>query len=127
MKLASSLQTPLKAVNLCTHAALSTAFANDVNPEFIYAQLALAYASTEDVLIGISTSGNANNVLAAAITAKAMGSFTIGLTGSGGGKMNGIFDLIIKVPENETFRIQELHLPIYHAICLEVEDAFFTI
>ena len=123
--LANSLQTPLRAINLCSVGALSTAFANDVNPEYIYAQLALAFTDPGDIFIGISTSGNAGNVLAAAVTAKAMGAYTIGLTGDNGGKMNGVFDLIVKCPENETYRIQELHLPVYHAICLEVEDAFF--
>ena len=125
-KLAKSLQQPLKAINLMGMPALSTAVANDIDPEFACAQQVLAFANENCAFLGISTSGNAKNVLAAAVTAKSLGVFTIGLTGADGGKMNGLFDIIIKVPETETYRIQELHLPVYHAICLSVEERFFV-
>ena len=123
--LADGLQMPLRAICLDGLPSLSTAFANDVDPCLVFAQQAFAYAGKNDVLFGISTSGNAENVLAAAVAAKAKGAYTIGMTGSSDSKMDSIFDLIIKVPETETYLIQELHLPVYHAICLEVEDAFF--
>ena len=123
--LGEKLQTPLRAICLDGLSSLSTAFANDIDPTLIFAQQAYAYAEKNDVLIGISTSGNAENILMAAVAAKSKGAFTIGLTGCDGGRMNDVFDLVIKVPENETYRIQELHLPVYHAICLEIEDAFF--
>ena len=123
--LAAKLQSPLKAVCLSDLQALGTAFANDVDPTLAFAQQAYAFAGPGDVLLGLSTSGNAKNVLAAAVAAKARGAHTIGLTGADGGKMNDVFDTVIKVPERETYRIQELHLPVYHAVCLEVEDAFF--
>ena len=123
--LAEKLQASLRAICLNGLPALSTAFANDVDPVLVLAQQAYAYARENDVLIGISTSGNAENVIMAAVAAKARGAYTIGLTGSTGGKMKEIYDLVIKVPEHETYLIQELHVPVYHAICLEVEDALF--
>ena len=125
-RLAESLQQPLRTINLMGMPAVSTAFSNDVNPEFTCAQLALAFADGNSVFLGISTSGNAKNVLAAAVTAKAMGARLIGLTGADGGKMNGLFDVIIKAPETETYKIQELHMPVCHAICLAAEERFFA-
>ena len=124
--LADKLQTPLRAICLDGLPSLSTAFANDVDPLLTFAQQAFAYARKHDVLVGISTSGNAKNILAAAVAAKAAGAYTIGLSGITGGEMNDVFDLVIRVPETETYRVQELHLPVYHAICLTVEDAFFN-
>jgi len=123
--LAEKLQTPLRAICLNGLPSLSTAFANDVDPLLVLAQQAYAYARENDILIGISTSGNAENVIFAAVAAKAKKAYTIGLTGGTGGKMKEVYDLIIKVPEHETHLIQELHLPVYHAICREVEEAFF--
>jgi len=123
--LADKLQMPLRAICLDGLPALSSAFANDVDSALVYAQQVYGYAREKDVLIGISTSGNAENVLAAAVAAKAREAYTIGMSGSSGGKMSDVFDLVIKVPDDETYRIQELHLPVYHAICLAVEDAFF--
>lgn len=122
--LAATLQTPIRALPLTGMPALSTAFANDADPYFVFAQQALAFADANSTLIGISTSGNSKNVIAACIAAKARGSFTIGLTGQSGGKMKDICDLTITVPETETYKIQELHLPIYHAICIAVENYF---
>jgi len=125
-RLAQTLQQPLRTISLMGMPALTTAFANDANYEFACAQMTLAYVCKGSTLFGISTSGNAKNVLAAAIVAKAAGACTVGLTGADGGEMNEMFDILIKVPESETFKIQELHLPVYHAICLEIEEFFFT-
>ena len=123
--LAEQLQQPLRAVSLSGLSALATAFGNDVNPDLIYAQQAYAFASPTSVLLGVSTSGNARNVLAAAVAMKAKGGVTIGLTGADGGRMNEVYDIMLRVPETETYRVQELHLPVYHTICLAVESHFF--
>ena len=125
--LAETLQQPLKTISLMGMPALTTAFANDAHYMFACAQMTLAYACSNSTLLGISTSGNAENVLAAAVVAKSLGACAIGLTGMDGGKMNSLFDIMIKVPETETFKIQELHLPVYHAICLAVEEHFFEV
>lgn len=122
-----SLQMGLPVINLTTHTALQTAFANDCDYTSVFAQLVLAYGREGDVLMGISTSGNSENVLRAVAVAKARGIMTIGLTGNTGGKLRQMADISICVPENCTYRVQELHLPIYHAICLAVEDAFYEV
>ncbi len=106
-------------------AAVLSAYANDVNPTMVFAQLVYAAGRKNDVFLGLSTSGNSKNVVLAAETAKSLGFFTIGMTGEGGGKLANICDVVIKVPSKETYRIQEYHLPIYHAICAEVESALF--
>jgi D-sedoheptulose 7-phosphate isomerase len=126
-KLAEKLQSPLRAINLCSMPALSTAFANDVESDYVYAQLAMGYTDPDDIFIGISTSGNASNVHYAALTAKAVGARLIGLTGLNGGKMreSGLYDVLITVPQRETYLIQETHIAVYHAICLYVEDQMF--
>lgn len=125
--LAARLQMPLKAISLQGFPALSTAFANDVDPVYVYAQQAFALTDPGDVFMGISTSGNAANVHAAAVAAKVKGAALLGLTGADGGRMNGMYDCLIKVPAKETYRIQELHLPVYHALCMAVEAHFFNI
>ena len=125
VRLSEGLQQPLRTISLIGMPALSTAVTNDITPEFAFAQQVMAFADDNSVFWGISTSGDACNVIAAAVTAKSLGAYTIGLTGAVGGKMNGLFDVVIKVPETETFKIQELHLPVYHAICLSVEEYFF--
>lgn len=124
-QIASSLQRGIPAIPLTSLTAVSTAFANDVAPANIYAQLVFALGSRSDVFLGISTSGNSTNVVNAAKTAKARGLVSIAMTGAKGGKLADICDICIKVPETETFKVQELHLPVYHAICAEVEDALF--
>ena len=124
-ELALKLQGGLPAIALSGHPALSTAFLNDVEGEMIYAQQVYGYGQEGDVLLGISTSGNAANLHYAAVTAKAKGMKVIGLTGRDGGKMAGYSDAAVIVPEQETFKIQELHLPIYHALCLMLEEHFF--
>jgi len=123
--LADELQRALPCVCLTGHAALSTAFANDVNPNFAFAQQVTALGREGDALIGISTSGNAANVCCAVIAAKAAGVKTIGLTGKSGGRLAGICDAVVKVPDERTYKIQEYHLPIYHALCAMLEAEFF--
>ena len=122
----SKLQAGLGAISLPSITALGSAFNNDVDPELTYAQATLALGKTGDVFIGLSTSGNAKNVAAAARVAKGLGMTVIGMSGEGGGKLADLSDIAIRVPESETFKIQELHLPVYHAICAEVEEYFYS-
>ena len=124
-ELLSKLQGGLPAISLPSITALNSAFCNDVDPELIYAQPLIALANKNDILIGISTSGNSKNVFAAVKVAKALGVKVIGLTGNAGGKLKEYSDIAICVPETETFKIQELHLPVYHYICAAVEEHFF--
>ena len=119
------LQQGLPTFTLNSGAALTTAFANDCDPDLIYAQQVLAMGKKGDVFLGISTSGNAKNVFSAAAVAKSMGIITLALSGRDGGKLRTLCDVSIVVKENETFMIQELHLPVYHAICATVEEHFF--
>lgn len=119
------LQEALPAIALPYITALNSAFCNDVDPELIYAQCLMSLARENDVLIGISTSGNSKNVFAATKVAKALGIKVIGLTGKSGGRLKDISDICICVNETETFKIQELHMPVYHYICASVEDYFF--
>lgn len=121
----SKLQCGLPAVSLPSMTALNSAFCNDVDPELIYAQPLMALGNKNDILIAISTSGNSKNVYAAVKVAKALGLRVIGLTGASGGKLKGIADVCICAPEEETFKIQELHLPVYHYLCAETENRFF--
>ena len=122
----SKLQAGLGAISLPSITALSSAFNNDVDPELTYAQATLALGKAGDVFIGLSTSGNAKNVAAAARVARGLGMTVIGMSGEGGGKLAALSDIAIRVPESETFKIQELHLPVYHAICAEVEEYFYS-
>lgn len=124
-QLADNLQGGLPAVALSSHPSLNTAFLNDVNGEMMYAQQVNALGKPGDVFLGISTSGNAKNVQYAAITAKAKGMKVIGLTGKTGGKLNALADVNMVMPCDETYQIQELHLPVYHALCLMLEEYFF--
>lgn len=123
--LAEKLQRGLKAIALTGHPSLSTAYLNDVDGTMIFAQQTLGYGKKGDVLLGISTSGNSQNVRYAMTVAKALGMKTIGLTGRDGGRMKETAEVTIIVPETETFKIQELHLPVYHALCLMLEERFF--
>ena len=125
-ELAKKLQGGLPAIALTNHAALSSAFANDVDGMLSYAQQVNGYGKAGDVFLGISTSGNSENVMYAAVTAKAKGLKVVGLTGKTGGKLAKLADVAIIVPEQETYKIQELHLPIYHALCLMLEDRFYA-
>ena len=122
---AKKLQRGIPAVPLTSLSASLTAFANDVEPSLVFAQLVYALGKSSDVLICLSTSGNSKNVVNAARVAKARGVFTIAMTGMADGKLSEICDVTIKAPEKETYKVQECHLPIYHAICAEVEAQLF--
>ena len=119
------LQGGLPAIAIPSITALNSAFCNDVDPELVYAQPLMSLAKENDILIGISTSGNSKNVFGAVKVAKALGIKVIGLTGKTGGKLKDTADICICAPETETFKIQELHLPIYHYLCAAVEEHFF--
>ena len=121
----SQLQDGIPAIPLASLTALSTAFCNDVNPDLVYAQLVHVLHNSNDVFLGISTSGNSKNVVYGAMVAKEHNLVTIALTGGNDSKLGKICDITIKVPESETFKVQELHLPVYHAICAQVEEHFF--
>lgn len=123
--LAEGLQGALPAVPLTGFTSLSTAFANDENPELVFAQLTWGLGRAGDVLVAISTSGNSANVCHAIEAARARGMKTVALTGQTGGRMAGMADVAIKAPGTRTCQVQEYHLPIYHCICLMLEDVFF--
>ena len=120
-----TLQYGIPAVSLPSLAAVGTAFVNDVAADMVYAQLIYGMGKAQDLVIGISTSGNSKNVVNALKIAKAKGLKTLGLTGANPSLMDALCDVVIKVPETETYKIQELHLPVYHAICAQVEENFF--
>lgn len=124
-RLAGALQQGLPCIVLNGLPGLSSAFANDEEPALVYAQQAWVYARENDVLLGVTTSGNSDNVVQAAIAAKARGAKIIGLTGQKLGRLAPLCDVLLNVPDTETFRVQELHLPIYHALCLMLEEHFF--
>ena len=119
------LQRAVPAISLPAQSAVLTAYANDVDAELMYAQLVFGYASEADMLIAISTSGNSKNAAAAAKVAKALGTRTLALTGANESVLSGLCDCTVKVPETETFKVQELHLPVYHYLCAEVEKTLF--
>lgn len=121
-----NLEGSLPAISLNSETSLMTATMNDRVSELVYAQQVLGYAKDNDALLCISTSGNSKNIVNAASVAKAMNIKVVSLTGQKDSKLSSISDITIKAPEVETFKIQELHLPIYHAICLEIEEYFFA-
>lgn len=123
--LAKHLQQGLPAISLTTHTALITAVANDIDADIIFAQQVIGYGQPNDILIAISSSGNSRNVVDACLVAKAMNLKVIGLTGETGGKMKEFCDTLINVPGRRTAFVQELHLPVYHLICLVIEEHFF--
>jgi phosphoheptose isomerase len=124
--LSSNLQGALPAISLVSQSAVFTAFINDVAPDMIFAQQVYGYGKSEDVLIGLSTSGNSKNVVNGIKVAKTFGIKTLGLTGEAGGLMEELCEVNIKAPAKETFRVQEYHLPIYHALCAMLEAEFFN-
>jgi D-sedoheptulose 7-phosphate isomerase len=124
-ELAASLQGALPIIPLTGFSSLNTAFGNDVSPAFAFAQLVWGLGLPGDVFIGISTSGNARNVCAAAQTARARGLTTVGLTGDSGGALKALCDYTIRVPSQQTHLVQEYHLPVYHCLSLMLEDEFF--
>lgn len=124
-ELARNLERGLMAIPLVAHEALSTAYINDVDGLGVFAQQLYGFGRPGDVFLGISTSGNSKNVMSATVVARALGLQVIGLTGESGGELAKVADVAIRVPEKETYRIQELHLPVYHCLCLMLEDRFF--
>lgn len=123
--LANTLEGGLPAISLCEHNSLSSAFGNDKDPFSVYAQQLSVYGRPGDTLIALTTSGNSKNCLYAATVAKAMGINVIAITGENGGKIASIATVTVRLPENETYLIQELTLPVYHYLCAELENYFF--
>lgn len=123
--LARNLERGLMAIPLVAHEALTTAYINDVDGLGVFAQQLYGFGRPGDVFLGISTSGNSKNVMSATVVARALGIKVIGLTGAEGGELARVSNVVIKVPETETHMIQELHLPVYHCLCLMLEERFF--
>lgn len=123
--LSDKLQGSLPAIALTNNSALMTASLNDVDGNVLFAQQVMGFGKKGDVFLGISTSGNSKDVIYALAVAKALGVKTVALTGKTGGKCKELADISIVVPENETFKIQEFHLPVYHALCLTIEEYFW--
>ncbi len=123
--LKQNIQGALPAISLCSQIALTTAFNNDLNPDYVFAQQVYGYGKENDLLIAISTSGNSKNVLKAVEVANCIGVKTLALTGCNGGKIKEMATVTITAPSNETYKIQEYHLPIYHYLCGMVEKEFF--
>lgn len=123
--LADNLQGALPAIALDGHFALSTAYMNDCEPSVCFAQQVNGYGNPGDVLLGISTSGDSVNILYAAVTARAKDMKVVGLTGSRESRLSGLCDVCIKVPKTQTYMVQEYHLPVYHCLCLMLEERFF--
>lgn len=126
-ELAAKLQGCLPAISLVGHPALTSAYLNDVDGDLAVAQQTYGYGKEGDVFLGISTSGNAKNISYAVAVAKAKGMKIAALTGKDGGLLGKAADVAVIVPEPETYKIQELHLPIYHALCLMLEEHFFAL
>lgn len=124
-RIREKLQGGLPAISLPSQSAVLSAFVNDVEAEMLYAQLVYGYARKNDIVIGISTSGNSKNIVNAVETANAIGVTTIALTGKNESRLSELSDVTIKAPETETYKVQELHLPIYHYLCAETEKYFF--
>ena len=124
-KLTQGLESGLPVISLCGHTAFSTAYQNDKDPMFTFAQQVNVYGKENDVLVAFSTSGNSKNCVYAAIMAKAKGMKVLFLGGGTGGRLKELADVSIVVLEKETYKVQELHLPIYHCLCAMLEEEFF--
>lgn len=124
-RLRCNLQGSLPAISLPSQCAILSAFANDVEPEMMYAQLVYGYAKENDLVIGLSTSGNSKNIVNAIEVARCLGAKTLSMTGSKESKLSDLSDVTICVPATETYQVQEYHLPVYHYLCAEVEKTFF--
>ena len=124
-RLSKNLEMPLRAVPLTSHIAITTAYMNDADATGVFAQQLLGYGDKGDVFLAISTSGNSENIICACVVAKALGIKIIGLTGEKDSKLSEVADICIRVPETETYKIQELHLPVYHSLCLMLESHYF--
>lgn len=125
--LRNGLQGALPAISLPSQSAILSAFINDVEPEMMYAQLVYGYARENDLVIGLSTSGNSKNVVKAIEVAKCMGAKTLSMTGEKASRLSELSDITIRVPSTETYKIQEYHLPVYHYLCMEVEKVMFCV
>ena len=125
--LRQNLQGTLPAISLVSQVGVLSAFINDVDPDMIYAQLVYGYGKEGDLLICLSTSGNSANCVKAAEVAKCIGVKVLSMTGAKESKLSGISDCSIQVPETETFKVQEYHLPVYHYLCAETEKHFFSV
>lgn len=123
--LSSHLQNALPALALTGHIALSTAFSNDIAADMVFAQQIYGYGKKDDVLIAITTSGNSKNIINAIAVANCLGIKTLGITGENGGKLRKKCEICLCLPESETFAVQELCLPLYHALCAMLEETFF--
>lgn len=123
--LSKNLERPLMAIPLVAHEALTTAYINDVDGLSVFAQQLYGFGRAGDVFLGITTSGNSQNVMSATVVARALGIKVLGLTGENGGELSQVANVCVKVPETETYMVQELHLPVYHCWCLMLEDKFF--
>ena len=124
-ELAANLHGALPALSLPSMVGFTTAFVNDDEPEYAFAQQVVAFGKPGDILLGISTSGNSRNIVHAVKAANALGLHTLGLTGESGGALSSLCKLCIQVPATEVPRVQELHLPVYHTLCQVVEDTLF--
>lgn len=124
-KLIMGLDGGLPAISLCGHFAFSTAYQNDKDPMFVFAQQVNVWGNAGDVLLTLSTSGNSKNCIYAAMVAKAKGMKVVFLGGGNGGKLKGMSDASVVVPEKETYKVQELHLPVYHCLCAMLEEEFY--
>ena len=124
-RLSKNLEMPLRAVPLTSHIAITTAYMNDADATGVFAQQMLGFGDKGDVFLAISTSGNSENIISACVVAKALGIKIIGLTGQKDSLLSGYADVCIRVPETETYKIQELHLPVYHCLCLMLESNYF--
>lgn len=124
-QLADNLECGLMAIPLVAHEAITTAYINDVDGLGVFAQQLFGYGRKGDVFLGISTSGNSKNIMSATVVARAIGIKVIGLTGEDGGELANVSDVAVRVPQKETYMIQELHLPVYHCWCLMLESRFF--
>ena len=123
--LSKNLERGLMAIPLVAHEAMTTAYINDVDGLGVFAQQLYGFGRPGDVFLGISTSGNSKNVMSATVVARAIGMPVIGLTGRSGGELAKVSTVCVRVPEDETYKIQELHLPVYHCWCLMLEEYFF--
>ena len=126
-RLVKNLEMPLRAVPLTSHLALTTAYMNDADATGVFAQQMLGFGDEGDVFLAISTSGNSENIVCACVLAKALGIKVVGLTGKNESKISSLADVCIRVPETETYKIQELHLPVYHCLCLMLENHYFGV
>ena len=123
--LSKNLERQLMDIPLVAHEALTTAYINDVDGLGVFAQQLYGFGRAGDVFLGITTSGNSQNVMSATVVARALGIKVLGLTGENGGELSQVANVCVKVPETETYMVQELHLPVYHCWCLMLEDKFF--